>query len=115
MLHLTRPPPSPKQQHNKGLIYFLVFYFSHLSMTNLNATNGGFQSKLCNRRKPKTPPTKPPTHATIICKLVVKGSKVLRKGMQDSLKNYIFKVLQSTTPTHLHNPLTQLTTLKTYI
>jgi hypothetical protein len=28
-------------------------------------------------------PTKPPTHATIICKLVVKGSKVLRKGMQN--------------------------------
>jgi hypothetical protein len=30
-------------------------------------------------------PTKLPTHVTIICKLVVRGSKVLRKGMQDSL------------------------------
>jgi hypothetical protein len=30
-------------------------------------------------------PTKPPIHVTIICKLLVKGSKVLRKGMQDSL------------------------------
>jgi len=30
-------------------------------------------------------PTKLPTHATITCKLVVKGSKVLKKGMQDSL------------------------------
>jgi len=36
-------------------------------------------------------PAKPPTHATIICKFVVKGSKVLRKGMQDSLTELSLK------------------------
>lgn len=49
------PHPLPQQQHNKGLIYFLVFHFSHLSMTNLNATNGGFQASFATKGNPRHP------------------------------------------------------------
>jgi hypothetical protein len=73
--HVAPHHPPPKQQHNKGLIYFFVFYFSHLSMTNLNATNGGFQSKLCNRRKPKTPQQSLPLMRPSFASLLLRDQK----------------------------------------
>jgi hypothetical protein len=60
-----------------------------MSMTNLNATNGGFQTSFTTGGTQDTP-TKPPTHATIICKLVAKGSNVLKECMQDFLTKLYF-------------------------
>ncbi len=45
---------------------------------------------------------------------LLKDQKYWRKACKIFKLNYLLKGFQGTTPTHLHNPLTQLTTSKTY-